>query len=228
MKHKVLSLAFVILLLTGCSTTYNLNIKADKTFQENIEVLEKNNILELNGVKENIINNYVTPYKGNIEYINYNFNTVYNSDDSGVRATASYQNYTTFLEHSKAYANLFEKFDITNEKSIITIAGTNYLGNTIFSGDLGMSDVAVKIKVPFKVINHNADSVDDEAHTYTWIFNGTIKDKNMVLSYDEATKLSTSSLLKINKSFIAVVVLIFVILGFGLYIMMIREKNNRI
>ena len=78
--------------------------------------------------------------------------------------------------------SLFETANIEDDGNLFIFETTGqYLYNEIFSIDLmsdyiyNLDEIKVKIKFYNKVLNHNADSVDEKNNVYTWILS---KDNN--------------------------------------------------
>ena len=194
MKKK-LKLVFLILLLTGCDVTYNLEISS-KGYFENIDIISNRN--------SDIIEYTIPAYFGDIEYEDVNANyfekidgiEYYNSKVSkeGEFTKINY-NYkfdvNTFSRSnflSSSYNTIiFKKYDYNNESDdseqeyMLFTTDDNFI---IFDKFAQIENVKVNITCHYEVISSNADEVNE--NVYTWyLTKDNLKSINMVYNPDK-------------------------------------------
>lgn len=164
---KILSLS-ILLLLTGCSVSYNLIVEED-TFYETI--------------KGRVLNSETKPTENqtDVNYMNYYLSTnqtvLINSNDIFYKKTLSKNNDSTDFIYAYAYTKdtinnsrvlneCFENFKFTEENNLyhLTAFGDFYCDYA--------DETEINIKTDYEVIYHNAES--EKNGTYTW----TIKKDN--------------------------------------------------
>ncbi len=209
MKRKIVLFTF-LLLLTGCTSEYNITISNDK-IKENIVVNIPDNYIPVQTDIENNdhieIDDQVTPFIEEDQYpflnnndIKYDKKVVKNGNITNV--TLDYTYTLDDYKKSKAFTTCFDKksFTKTNKGYQINLTGSFYC----LYGD----EVKINIKTNNEVLKNNADKV--KGNVYTWIIN---KDNSQKV--DIAMELSKKPAI-IKKVIIGVLIIIFVIaLGFG-------------
>lgn len=179
MKGKILTiLIFTFIFFTGCSADYNLVITNKKKVIENVTLLDENeNILKTS----DSVDYFLMYKKKQFTTIGYNAKNIVGNKYSGLELSNTYKNLNDYADNS-IMKYLFEGANIEEDDNLFVFETTgDYLYNDIFSVDL-MSDyiynldsITVKIKFYNKVVNHNADSVDEKNNIYTWVLS---KDNN--------------------------------------------------
>ena len=163
-KLKIIVLLMFVFFTTGCSVVYNLEILEDLSINEEITASENTKQLQ---IKTSL------PTEDAANYLYNMFNT------SSLREFTSYEdNDKTIGESSLSYDNLnkfskdfttdvFPKVKVTEQNNKVTFFAEQKLklGNNA-NRVLIYDDIIVNIKVPFKVIENNADEID--GNTYTW------------------------------------------------------------
>ena len=163
---------------------------------------------------------------------------------SSLREFSSYEdNDKTIGESSLSYDNLnkfskdfttdvFPKVKVTEQNNKVTFFAEQKLklGNNA-NRVLIYDDIIVNIKVPFKVLENNADEIDGD--TYTWnIKKNELKNINLV--FDKSRLKNTLSLklknnnLNINYSYIIIGGIIFAISIIVMIVIFNNKKNNRL
>lgn len=199
---KKLLLLISILLLTGCTCEYNLNID-NLTYQEEIII---------KGENEEEINNLNQEWEIPIDKEEYNIGGDEDTILSSNIDTYKYQ----FINNTLKFNYDFTKNSIINSSAISScynkITVVNYDNKTIistspkincFSKYPNLTKLTVNIKTDKLVINHDADSVN--GNVYTWNFTkSTSSDKAINLTFEplpnEQKPTSSSSSIVPNNS----------------------------
>lgn len=181
MKKRILVLSIVLLLTTGCTCQYNLNIE-NNIYKEEVIIY---------GDNSEEISNFNMKWKVPIDKIEYNRGgdpstelevngDTYNYDLSGNSLKFSYDFTKTSIINSSAVSNCYNKLTITNYNETIIISTSQ--NATCYDKYPTLSNLKVNIKVDKPVISNNADNVN--GNIYTWNItkdNAHDKSINMVL-----------------------------------------------
>lgn len=240
--NKCLLLSIVILLVSGCSVKYNIDIKKDLRIEENISFVEKNDTILTYSPD---IDNYIVRTKFNLKVDNlYNANYYYLEDlktskNTTVKATRVYDDFSKFQDKNILKSYIFESMVMNTDGSLIEIKMTSiktpyevFIDNEE-SGSI-VDDATIKIKVPYEVIANNADSVDELNNIYTWKYDDLTLYKDIEIKFNK-DKIFKADIIKQlmnnfenNKGkFITVFILIIVIIVIAI-ITLKNKKNNKL
>lgn len=232
---KKLLLLISILLLTGCTCEYNLNID-NLTYQEQIIIRgdskeEANDLnqeweIPVNKEEYNIGGDEDTTISSNIDTYKYEFknNTLKLNYDFTMNS----------IINSSAISNCYNKVTVVNHDNK-TIISTSPKINC-FSKYPNLTKLTVNIKTNKNVINHDADSVN--GNIYTWNFTkSTSSDKAINLTLEplqnEQSSTSSSSSVMPNNSpekdytlYIFSAILLVVMLSAYFIFNKIKNKND--
>ena len=227
-KFKIL-LFFIVIMATGCSANYNLNINEDNSISEKVIASENTNRI-----------NSLTKQKGD-QAISYLFNMynkrdddikyITNTDDKNTVVTAT-ANYNDIEEYaSKFKSDVFEKVYIRrkdNKVSFVANQSKALSNNGIDT--LIYDDITVNITIPFKVTDNNADSVS--GNVYTWKIKNDGELKTIEFTYEENSYKDNlnikinNKMYNINYGIIAASGIILLIMIITLSIYVKNKKNN--
>lgn len=184
MNKKILLLVPLLLLLTGCTVYYDIDINSDFSINEAVQFLEKREYLSQYGtdattVMQNIAQNYVSdPNISSMLVLNVNSIKDYSSDDewTGLKLKRNYKSFASFQS-----STLFSKFFTTGELSreddhyVFFASGFNmdYVDELTTQRDykFDFDGLVLQITLPFKVIDSNADYIDEDKNLYSWELN---------------------------------------------------------
>jgi hypothetical protein len=211
---KIIILILTIFLLSGCSVEYNLEINNDN-IRENIEI-GKFDASEIEDFE------YLTPYA----ILNDESQKFYVFDYSNKILNLSYDYNIQNYEMSEAFNQCYDMSNFSYDEKYYYILTSNefkclsYMGYTT-------DEVKINIKSRYKVVESNADYVDNGV--YTWIINEGNKDNkpiNITIDYNETiykgNKLSSFSVM-----LLVIVSLLIVGMIVGI-IFLCGKKNNKI
>ena len=217
MKKNILLLGLLIL-LSGCTTKYNLTFSGDK-IKENIDINIDNAEIKLGesyvpGIEsDNRINNILKEDQYplfNNEKVKYDKKVTRKGSYTNVKLSHSY----TFDEYlsSNAYLTCFENKKMTKNRNSYSLS----LNGNFYC--LYSDDIEINIKTDREVLKHNADKV--KGNTYTWIINSeNVKDANIY--FQMSTRYKT-----INTILIVVALVVGVVLLGGGFIIYSKLKNR--
>ena len=230
MKNRIkLCLLFIIVIMTaGCSVEYDLTINQDYSINEKAKATENTKKLES-----------LTRLKGDnaVEYIYKNYkrskdifiNSITSGDKTIATATTSYDDIISYSNDFKS--DIFKKVNVQKNGSLVTLTSDQSIPITKNkSYSLIYDEVTIKIHVPFKVSEHNADSVLGD--TYIWKINDKNNYKKIKLTYDEESiknKLNlkiNNKTYNINYAFVVVSGIILVLLIIVVIVVVKNKKNN--
>lgn len=170
MKRKILFLLFVIL-LTGCSATYDLEI-SDKSIDEVTSIIGNSNYVNNNLYKyylekpvplskEAPIQSESDEKLESVEY--YDKEDLSNNGIVGLKFSGKFNN-DIFIDDSYILSFFVGDYNIKKNNNEIEISvPTNFKAFKQFND---LENVTVNIKSKYKVKEHNADSVN--GNVYTW------------------------------------------------------------
>ena len=223
---KVILIIGILILTTGCTAEYNLEIDDLESFTYNeTGYISSENLEDINMIynSEWPTNAYideeyssestdkiegvdyydVKSYEENGYYIvKYNFN--FPSDRFGNSAGVK----TGFYDFKKTY----------NEEDDIVTLDT---GNFYYEKFPELDKLTINIKINNPVLSHNALSIDN--NVYTWVFNkNELKNARIILSYKKNDNANSQ-----KADNIRFLIGVFIFLGFMIFIIVLNIFNNR-
>lgn len=228
-KIKILMLLIFVFLVSGCSVEYNLNINEDSSINEEVVAYENTNRLEaktrLKG--EQACNYLYNMFKRDNENISVNYGEK-NSITYGTARTI-HKNIDDFA--SKFSSDIFERVEVlkNEDEIIVTALQKDKLGGDSVTSYI-YDDIEINITLPFKVTEHNADSVSK--NTYTWKIKKDQKEKNIKIVYKDK-ELPNRANITINNNkynlkyeYFIVGGIILIILSIIVFVFIKSKKNN--
>lgn len=225
---KKIILVFIVLLLSGCSLDYELEVNKDLSLIETINIIEpKSNISAYLFDVEGYVNENVEYFSSQQENNRYNIYNGSNETRAIGTATANYKNFDDYCEINTLKDNFFSHCEIDEQGSIITINLVSALSNDYFlSTDMVealFSNAYFKIVVPYKVTYNNADSVDLEKSIYTWKYTADNHLKDISITFDTAYEAQNP----VNYSMYILGGIILVVIISGIYIYYKYKQNSK-
>lgn len=198
MKKKIFTI-FTILLLTGCTVNYNIDIKSDKKIDEKISFQESNSHISQYGksitnATENIIDFYLSG-ENNIEPQVVIKNRKANDLNKGNNVTYNLKkSISNINSYSKTlfFNYYFKNSSITEENDIYTIYGNNFNWDNVntltknYQYKFDIDKITISIHTDYVVTYNNATNVDIDNNTYYWTVSSTNANSfELKLSYNE-------------------------------------------
>lgn len=212
---KIILLIF-LLLLTGCTIDYNLEIDKNKIIEEMSGTILK---------EEYEIKETYTDINLFYQIVNYDQRVFLNDDkiydkkivenDDGVGYNFKYT-YNENFDKSRLLNTCFEKVDFieTDEYYYADIGGDFYCQYS--------DEIIINVKTNYVVLNNNANKVKD--NVYTWIIDGNTTDIQMVISKTLVNNSNTNAESKPNYFRIIgfIVLIVLSLITYFLY----KKKNS--
>ena len=180
---KILFLISIIM-LTGCSVVYELNIDNKNSYNERINFTESNNYLKKYGenTSETISNIIDFYFSGNeeIEPVivldTKNIKGKKSGEYTGFTLNQTFSNQKIYQE-SLFFNYYFETSKITNAKDTYTIYGNKFNYDNVkklttsYKYTFDVDNIVIKIQSYYDVIDSNATKIDKKTNTYYWVVN---------------------------------------------------------
>ena len=228
---KCLFLLLVIVLFTGCTVNYNLNIDTDLSVTEKVEATEKESTVRTNtGVNSDKAVNYL--------YDIYKRDDIDPSlsskvEDGVLTATASASHDSIDIYVNNFESDLFKKAKLSKSGKIYTLTfKQSEMLSSKGSTTLIYDRVNVNISLPFKVIEHNADK--RHKNTYTWELTKDQELRDIKITFDTSVHDNSKELsigifdIKIKYSVLALTIILLIITIIISVVYVNNKKNNKI
>ena len=214
-KIKILLLLFVLILLSGCSGTYNLKIKDNFSVEENLNIKIDNRDDEtVEKTKEIFESNYISKDKYKISVTDNNIIIDYKE---------SYKSIEDYILNSKLYTQLFDSIEHKYSDGILSLNTSSKMllkdnGSSSLYNNYDISLLQVNIESPFNAKKTNADIENEDI--LSWSLNKDTKSKQIMVDYDV-----TGSRSKV-KDIILISIIAIILIG-SITVMIIRFYNAR-
>lgn len=185
---KKLILILCCFLLTGCTAKYDMTIDSKNKLHESFTFIADNSILKMDNydLKESI-NQRIQGYKKAPELQSYKINYKIGKTTT----TFHFKSPVLSVDQLNAFSifkNAFEEVQVLKEgkNTIFQTVGEYYYYN-IFGetndADSYAIDAEINITVHNKVLENNADKVDEKTNTYTWYLKSDQLEKSISIKY---------------------------------------------
>ena len=181
-RIKIVLLMILVLLVSGCSVKYNLTINDDKSVNEEVIAEEYTKRMNLStGLSD----------KESIDYLYNLFNRVglktkITSKKDGNLTIATVKGYHDSLDDyvDNFNSDIVKQVNMTKKDNIVTLRfKQSEVLSTTSSKGFAYNKIKVSIEVPFKVVDHNATSI--QKNIYSWEIKEDEPVKEMMISFDE-------------------------------------------
>ena len=214
MKKKII-LLFSLILLTGCSAEYNLTIVNDSYKEE----------LNVDNVKIDNISDLILPLYYDID--EYDVDRVKPGDDGFYNAKLdknSYSlfntfNYSSFIK-STLLNSCYDRVDVIKNSKKIYLST---VGSFKCYDNYNVDDIKVNIISKYKLVDSNADSVNN--NVYSWNINKNNLDKGIYIEFVLPKKSEKMKKKFIDNNFYLFLFQSSLILFLFVIIMVIKKKN---
>ena len=175
-KIKYLVLLLFVILLTGCSGTYNITINDDLSVEEEAVLLLKSDGDAYNRIQELFESNNISRDKYTIEQL---------TDDIKVTYKEKYIDMDSYLVSSVLYNELFDELDYRTKNNVVDIytrakinnKSVDNLKNIVDYYNIDNIDINIKTDIDN---NNNADKVEN--NILSWNINKDTSIKSISLS----------------------------------------------
>ncbi len=223
MIKKIILMFIFIVLLTGCTAEYNLNINKDFIIDEDIIIRDSIfSVKKQNLDVDSFVELNVDGYKSDPRYSMYMYEKVVDNSYAKVIAKTTYLDFLSYKQNNIVKASLFDTFNIINNGNTYIFAYKLKPRDEIkifeeedLYGSL-IDEVKINITLPFEVTSNNADKVNLDTGTYTWKYskNGVLKDINLEFN---ANKMSLGRIAIGLYFVLGFAIILLVIFGYAFY-----------
>lgn len=203
-KIKVVILLLIVLLVSGCSGVYNLEINKDLTVKE-----------ELNLVLDNESSNYdkINDLLNRNKTDNSEYKLVNEGDNLNLSYTRTYDSIEDYLLESPIYKQLFDNITYNTDRKEISLEASNILN--LKSNSLNYSNnvrlIQINVTTPFKILEENSDLSSE--NTYSWTINNNTQEKDIFISFStNSNKLNTGTKIIIATMAVAAIIILIIII----------------
>lgn len=227
MKKLRFILLLLIILCTGCSVEYNLEINEDLSVNEEVVALEDQSFYDqyYKSTISRVIDLVMSRNKDYLEQNNYIVEKIIDKK-SGVNIKNTFSNLNEYYNTSKFDTQLFSEFKYDKIENIVELSAK---GLMIKETDLIerylIDDAKINIKLPFKVIDTNADSYDYTTNTYSWDITQDTEYKEVYLKFN-TNKKATNYKSIFTGLIISIVCIVIIVLI--MWIVNKKKVNNKI
>ncbi len=187
---KIVILVSLLVLLTGCSVNYHVEIKDDLKVMETA-FLEGNDELynsHYRTTKVKVLEELLDIYDNELKENNYQTEVVKN-ENPYVKIEREYQDIQEYLNNSKLFNNYFDKINYTKEGKIVKIETEGFNPNEEENPDrFYVENLDIAIKSAYKVVDSNATEIDKKTNTYHFIMKADDEDFKIMLELDTSSK----------------------------------------
>ena len=233
MKKKILIFIY-LLLLTGCTVNYNIDI-SDNKIKESSNYYYENRMYDSNDHNaifletfedfDNLSDIYLA-FNENFEDKYYKKEMIHDSNGDGINLKYTYD----FNNYGNSFLfNIFDDSNYVNNDGqiVIDVEEINLydLYDYFTLLDENVSSLNINIKTNFKVLENNADSV--KGNTYTWNINAdSSNDKSLYIKIQKVDSKNE----KINYTiiFVIITILLIIVIALVFYILKKKKENDEI
>ena len=187
---KIVILVSLLVLLTGCSVNYHIEIKDDLKVTETA-YLEGNDELynsHYRTTKVKVLEELLDIYDSELKENNYQTEVVKN-EIPYVEVRREYQDIQEYLNNSKLFNNYFDKINYTKEGKIVKIETEGFNPNEEENPDrFYVENLDIAIKSAYKVVDSNATKIDKKTNTYHFVMKASDEDFKIMLKLDTSSK----------------------------------------
>ena len=202
-KIKVLFLLLVLVLITGCSGTYNLKIDKDLSVKEELNVVLENEATSFEEFNSLLKNNKIDSN---------DYKLVTQGDNLNLSYSHEYNSIEEYLLESKVYKQLFDNISYDTDRKDFTLEAKNIfnLDNPNMNNSKNAKLLQINVTTPLYVIDENSDSISE--NTYSWTIDNKTKEKDLYIEFSvDDRKLNTGSIIILSTIAISSIILVIII-----------------
>ena len=225
MKRRFVFMVIMLLLCVGCRAEYNLTINDDLSVEENVLATEDSEFFEEYEKSSvgRVISIILAPHLDLLNENDYVTNSHITSGRSGATIMKKFSSVEEYANSNLFSSQYAENVNYSKDGNKITLSVKgNFSKAEQDQSRFVVDEAAISIKLPFKVIENNADKVDGDV--YTWIFTeNDTKEREIKITFDKS-KIKKD----INYLYVGIVIgiIILLIVLFMVYNKIRSKRNN--
>ena len=220
---RIVILVSILILLTGCSVDYHVEIKDDLKVTE-IAYLEGNDEFynsHYRTTKVKVLQEVLDIYNDELKENNYQTEVI-KSDNPYVKIEREYRDIQEYLNNSKLFNNYFDKINYTKEGKIVKIETEGFNPNEEENPDrFNVDKLDIAIKSAYKVVDSNATEIDKKTNTYHFIMNANDEDFKIIMEFDTSSKFIANF-----DIYIILFGILILTTGAWIFVFVNKKKNN--
>ena len=185
---KIVFLVLSIILITGCSVQYNLEINNDLSIVEEAKLTGTDSFFSnyYKTTKKNVIKSQLELYHKFLDEKGYTYELV-ESSIPYVNVSKKYDNIDSFTKNSILFNDYFDEVKYTKDGNINKIETIGFNPNNSDNPErFDVKELEITITCPYKVTSHNAKSVSEKTNTYHYELNEN--NNKILLEFDSSKK----------------------------------------
>ena len=222
---KIILVLFVLILLSGCTSTSNVIVSEEGKVTEEVILSENKSNFPSDSYVKNMIDNYLQLYEEDME--GYNYEDISDKNYLKVRLSKKFDNICSYFNDSsfvkKALSNVSCK-KVNNTYEIKADVNSLSCEGDCLEGPL-VDNIDFFLKLPNSAILENADEVEN--NTYAWHISGNdLNNINLIIDNPNIEKVHNKQ--ESNKNiYIIIGVIIFIIILILLFIIYLVKKYKK-
>lgn len=234
---KFMIVCFLTLFLSGCTSTYNMAINADKSVNEELIINIPSSDIKSKGLTtKEYFDGIISKYKEFISHEKYDYSYTADSKNTIFVINKKYDSISDY-SNSLIYKKLFEKLMLVDNSNGITIKTYgNYYYDDIFkninnSYDFPLDNININIQTFLGVNESNADSFNSSISLYKWHLDKTSNPRYISINLNNKTQTMAqinTFLYKYRVSMISVGIVILIICTILISIRFKNKKENKL
>jgi flagellar basal body-associated protein FliL len=222
---KIILVLFVLILLSGCTSTSNVIVSEEGKVTEEVILSENKSNFPSDSYVKNMIDNYLQLYEEDME--GYNYEDISDKNYLKVRLSKKFDNICSYFNDSsfvkKALSNVSCK-KVNNTYEIKADVNSLSCEGDCLEGPL-VDNIDFFLKLPNSAILENADEVEN--NTYAWHISGNdLNNINLIINNPNIEKVHNKQ--ESNKNiYIIIGVIIFIIILILLFIIYLVKKYKK-
>ncbi len=191
MKKNIMLIIALLLLCCGCSTSYTITVNEDLSVTEVARPMADSEFFQEyeHSSAQRVIGLMLRPH---LDYLNKNgfkIKEVYEAEEAGVLISNEYETIEDYIEISELPKQYGNELKYSKTDGVITLRISGQFSG--FSQDQSSNKYEINDgKITVKLINrtaidHNADEVNEDEHTYTWNIENNLESRELFISFNE-------------------------------------------
>ena len=220
---KIFVLLGFILVLTGCTVSYNVEISSDLKVTEKVFLEASQELYDAHyrTTKNKVLEELLAMYKDELDNNDYKTEII-KGEKPYVQLEKEYQDIEGYLNGSKLFNDYFDKINYHKDGNIITIETEGFNPNEEENPDrFYLNKLDIVIKCAYNVIDSNATNYDKKNNEYHFIINENDQDFKILFKFDASSPFVSNLDL-----YVLAILLVFLTIGAWVFVVK-KKKENR-